>query len=213
MPTLTLAELDIAAAIDLLRPLAVYILGMVLYAVFIFKFYRFLARKDIFALNLGKYEQSDSHSMSMLLHVLFYFAKYLILFPIVAFFWYAVLVTLLSFLAKNQRIDNILLVSMAVVGAIRATAYYHEDLSRDLAKILPFALLGVFVIDLSYFTIDESLISLRRTIARLDIVLYYLAFIIFLEFVLRMSHPILQLFTGSHKRAPNPASQSPMAAD
>lgn len=222
MPAMTFTDLDLTAAINLLRPLALFIGGMVLYAVFIFRFYRFLGRKDIFALDLSKYERSESHSVSVLLRVFFYFAKYLILFPVVAFFWFAVLTILLSFLAKNQRIDDVLLISMAVVGAIRVTSYYHEDLSRDLAKILPFALLGVFVIDLSYFTMDESLISLRRTIARLDIILYYLGFIIGLEFLLRIASPILQLLRGGNSGdkpvpipvpVPTPASDTPAIAD
>jgi hypothetical protein len=104
---------------------------------------------------------------------------------------------------------------MAVVGAIRVTSYYHEDLSRDLAKILPFALLGVFVIDLSYFTMDESMISLRRTIARINIILYYLGFIISLEFLLRITSPIFQLFRGTNSISepePAPVSQTPAAA-
>jgi Na+/H+ antiporter NhaD/arsenite permease-like protein len=95
-------ELDLIAAIDLLRPLALFIGGMVLYAVFIFKFYRFLGRRDIFALDLSKYERSESHSVSILLRVVFYFGKYLVLFPVVAFFWFAVLTILLSFLAKTS---------------------------------------------------------------------------------------------------------------
>jgi FtsH-binding integral membrane protein len=201
MPAFTLADLDPQVAWELLRPLAIFLGGMVVYSVFIFKFYRFLARKDIFALDLSKYEHSNSHSLSVFLHVFFYFAKYLVVFPIVAFFWFVVLTVLLSFLAKNQTIEQVLLVTMAVMGAIRATSYYHEDLSRDLAKMLPFAMLGVFVVDLSYFSMESSVASLWQIFDRLDIVVYYLGFIIFLEFILRMTHPIVQMLNGSHRKA------------
>ena len=45
--------LDFTEAYDLLEPVVIYILGMALYALFIFKFYRFVASKDIFELLLG----------------------------------------------------------------------------------------------------------------------------------------------------------------
>ena len=77
--------------------------------------------------------------------------KYLVLFPIVAFAWFIILTVLLTFLAKTRSLDLILLVSMSVLAAIGVTAYDNEDLSRGLSKMLPFALLGVFLIDISYF--------------------------------------------------------------
>ena len=36
---------------------------------------------------------------------------------------------------------------MGLVAATRITAYYNEDLSRDMAKTIPFALLGIMIID------------------------------------------------------------------
>ena len=50
--------LDINDAVDLLRPVTVYVLGMAVYALFVFKFYRFVASRDMFELNLSKYEES-----------------------------------------------------------------------------------------------------------------------------------------------------------
>ena len=47
-------ELNIYDALDLLRPVSVYIVGMVVYAVFVFTFYRFVASRDMFALDLSK---------------------------------------------------------------------------------------------------------------------------------------------------------------
>ena len=51
---------------------------------------------------------------------------------------------------------------------------------------------------------------------RLDIILYYLGFIIFLEFMLRITSPIFQLFSGGNsgsKPEPAPAGQTPATAD
>ncbi len=50
--------LSVNRAFDLLWPVAVYILGMAAYALFVFKYYRFVASRDMFALDLSKYEAS-----------------------------------------------------------------------------------------------------------------------------------------------------------
>ena len=39
------------------------------------------------------------------------------------------------------------MIATPVVGAVRILAYWTEDLSRDVAKMLPFAVLGVFLVD------------------------------------------------------------------
>lgn len=186
------AGFSISDGITLLMPLASFAVGMAFYAIFIFRFYRFLARKDIFRLDFTKYEKARLKFFRSVLHLVFYVLKYLILFPFVAFFWFAVLTVLLLFLAKNQSVETILLVSIAVVSAVRVTAYYDEDLSRDLAKILPFALLGVFLVDLSYFSIPTTIENLQLTLTQWRIMGYYLAFAIALEFVLRITTPIVR---------------------
>ena len=190
------AELNLAEALVVWKPLMFFVFGMAIYAIFIFNFYRFVGRKDLFELNLERYEQSKLRALRMTLHFFSYVGKYLILFPVVAFAWFVILTTLLSFLAKQQSIDSILLIAMAVLSAIRITAYYNEDLSRDLSKILPFALLGVFLIDLSYFSLASSVIALQQALLSWELIIYYLGFVIALEFIMRITTPILKpLFT------------------
>ena len=190
------SELTLAEALVVLKPLTFFVLGMALYPIFIFNFYRFVGRKDLFELNLERYEQSRMRALRMTLHFFSYVGKYLILFPVVAFAWFVILATLLAFLAKQQSIESILLIAMAVLSAIRITSYYNKDLSRDLSKILPFALLAVFLIDLSYFSFSGSLNALGQAFLNWEIVVYYLGFVIALEFVMRITTPILKpLFT------------------
>jgi hypothetical protein len=184
-------EFNLADATITLRPLIFFCLGIAFYAVFIFNFYRFLARKDIFELDFTKYAQARFQFIRTFLHLTFYVGKYLILFPFVAFAWFALLTVLLAFLAKTQAIESILLVAMAVLSSIRITAYYNEDLSRDLAKMLPFALLGVYVVDLSYFSFPASLDALLRAFNQWESITYYLMFVVGLEFILRISSPVV----------------------
>ena len=154
------------------------------------------------ALSSEKYEQSKFQLLRVMLHLVFYVCKYLILFPIVAFAWFVILTVLLAFLGKNQSIETILLIAMAVLSAIRVTAYYNEDLSKDLAKILPFALLGVFLIDLSYFSIGSSVGVMQQALLQWESIVYYLGFIVTLEFFLRVTSPIVgAVLSGGRSRA------------
>ncbi|MFH1439223.1 MAG: hypothetical protein ABIG89_01555 [Candidatus Woesearchaeota archaeon] len=178
----------------ILKSLVLFVLGMAIYSIFIFKFYRFVARKDIFKLNLAKYNTVEHEILKKTVSVIFYLFEYVFLFPIFTFFWFAILTVLLTFLAKGSGIENVLLVSVAVVGAIRMTAYYNEDLSRDLAKMLPFALLGVFLVDISFFSLSTSIESLNNIPQHVSLIVYYLLFVIMLEFILRILHGIFRLF-------------------
>ena len=184
--------LDITEAYDLLEPIVIYILGMSLYALFIFNFYKFVSSKDIFNLDVSKYEKSKFHAARVFLHIVLYAGKYLFIFPVVAFFWFSAFTILLSFLAPNQPFSDILLVAMAVVGTIRISAYIAEELSRDLAKILPFAVLGIFIIKVSFFEVSDSLEVLKQAEENREAILYYLGFSIALEFALRSLSAVLE---------------------
>ena len=179
---------DMGQTIDILTPALFFVIGVVIYSIFIFKFYRFLARKDIFKLNLQQYNYGQNLFMKKFLRVLLYIVEYIILFPVLTFFWFAVLALLLSLLAQNLDITSLLLVSMALVGAVRVTSYYSEDLSKDLAKMLPFALLGVFLVNINEFSYDAALDTISMIPENLIMIFYYLLFVIVLEFVLRIFH-------------------------
>jgi hypothetical protein len=187
---------DFNTAYEILRPLTVFVIGMVVYSIFIFKFYRFLARRDIFDLDLNQYNRYKDATgvwLKNLFKLFFYLAEYIFIFPLFVFFWFLVLVVLLAFLSKNQSLDSILLVAMALVVTIRITAYYSEDLSKDLAKMMPFALLGVFLVDVSFFSFSSSwevILSMKGMIMTL---IYYLLFVVALEFVLRILYGIYAL--------------------
>ena len=127
-----------------------------------FAFYRFFPSKDIFKFDISRYEESKHRAVHVVLHTALYVAKYLFIFPLVTFVWFATFTILLSFPAPDQAFSDILLVALAVVGTIRITAYVTEDLSKDLAKILAFAVLGIFIVNMSFFKTSESFDVLRQ---------------------------------------------------
>ena len=192
--------LSVNDAFNLLWPAALYLLGMVVYAVFIFKFYRFVASRDMFEMDLSKFEESRFHVIRVFLHMVMYLVKYIVVFPLFAIFWFTVLTLILAFLSKEQAFPQVLLTALATVSAIRVTAYYKEDLSRDLAKILPFAVLGIFIIDASFFQVSSSLNVLEQANGYRENILYYLGFLVGLEFALRMLMGLAMGLTAIVKR-------------
>jgi len=177
-----------------LKPAILFIIGMVVYAVFIFKFYRFVAKKDIFELDLEKYATLPLGFLREFFSIIAYFVKYILIFPVFTFFWFLMFTVLLGFLAKDQMVANTLLVSISVVSTIRITSYYDEDLSKDLSKMLPFALLAVFLVDIKYFSASTAFDILKQLPSMWKTMAYYLLFVMALEFVLRIGNLMLKPF-------------------
>lgn len=168
-----------------LKPLILFVLGIALYAFFIYKFYRFLAARDI--LKLKWHKQYDWHEgfIKKTIKVFFYLIENVVITPFLVFFWFIIMVTLLLLLSRNTP-EQIMIISMAIVGAIRVTAYYKEDLSKDLAKMIPFALLGVFLVDMNFSSISSSWENAKLLVNSLDKLFFYLVFVAALEFTMRI---------------------------
>jgi len=179
---------------SLYTPLALFILGMVIYSFFIFKFYRFVARRDIFKIDNKKKEGKDKNLFLKFISWVVYVFKYIFFLPILIFFWFVVLSVILSFLSRQEGAQIVLLISIALIATIRIMSYYDENLSRDLAKMLPFALLGIFLVDISYFSVENSLNSISQIPGLWRVMVYYLVFLIILEFVLRIFFGIFKGF-------------------
>lgn len=170
------------------------IILIAIYSVFIWKFYRFLASRDILKMDLRQYSTSSHPRLRKFVAALFYLLEYIIIMPCLVFFWFAFLALFLLLLAKNQELGNVILISAAVIGAIRITSYISEDLSKDLAKMLPFTLLGFFIIDPSFFSVSDFVSRLYEIPSLLQHILLYLVFIILLEAVLRGLFTLVDLF-------------------
>ena len=195
-----LRELSLNEALQLLEPAIIFTVGVAVYAILIFNLYRFMSRKDIFNLDFSRFEERSHPVFRKTLHLIFYIAKYLLIFPLFAFFWFGVLVVMVAFLSKTREVEDLLLIAMAVLTSVRVTSYYTEDLSRDIAKMLPFALLGIFLIDLRYFDLTASTELLNRVASEWTSIFYYWVFVVLLELVLRVTEPYLKGIYNSFKR-------------
>jgi hypothetical protein len=169
----------------LIFTLAFFTTVIVIYSIFVFYFYRFLARKNIIELNLSQYNQYSSPETTKFFAAIFYIIEYIILLPILTFFWFAVLSALILVLAKDIDTSTILLISAALVASVRATSYVSQDLAKDLAKMLPFTLLAIAITTAGFFDIPALIMRVTEIPALFSDVPYYLIFIVAIELVMR----------------------------
>ena len=156
-------------------------LGMVAYGVFIWHFYRLISRREIVSLPLKKYD-SDGRKITS---IVAYAIKYMVVFPLVITSWFFVYSLFMFFLAPEMKQDFVFLVVISLVTAIRIAAYYKEDLSKDLAKMIPFALLGIFLVNTSLFTLEQFVLRLDSFVPFVGKIAVFILFAIGVEAVLR----------------------------
>ena len=180
---------DWVSIVSLIKPLALFILGITIYSFVIFKFYRYLAKKDLLNQHWHRTYEWNEGFARRTLKALIYLFEYVFAVPIIISFWFIFLAALILLLSNGSP-DTILLMVMAIIGSIRITAYYDVNLSNDLAKMIPFALLGVFILDPSFLSWQSLLISAKDFVYLFDMFFYYLILLMLLEFALRIIHAL-----------------------
>jgi len=201
--TFIISNFSFSEYIIVLQPLLLYVLGMALYAWFIFKFYRLMSRQDIIKLNHDKYSKGLKGIVQKIARSVSYVFQNLILIPIFIFIWFVVLTTFLALLSKTSSLDSIITISIATVAVIRIAAYYNENLSQDLAKIIPFTILGVFLVDSTFFSISVAIETVQQFPALWKQTAYYIVFVVLLEFVLLVAEKIFRIFFPKKEGAKN----------
>mgnify|MGYP001493064721 FL=1 len=127
------------------------ILGIVLYSAFVYRFYRYLAKKDLIDADFSQYSEGFSGFMKRLVDGLMLIVQNILFAPFLISFWVLILAIILTLLSGGDDLYWNVLVATSVVGAVRVISYFSEDLARDVAKMLPFAVLGVFLVDSGAF--------------------------------------------------------------
>lgn len=155
------------------------------YSVFIWKLYRSISKKNFIELNLNQYNRSEHAFLAKTIAMFFYVIEYFLILPILIFLWFSMFTLFLIFLTNNLEIGALLIISAAIIAAIRMTSYYHEDLSKDLAKLFPFTLLAISILNPNFFSIERILNQFKEIPVFFNEILIYLIFIISLETILR----------------------------
>ena len=181
------------------------IVGIVLFlllggtgAIFIWKASKFISEKNIIGLDLNKYNRTDNPMKTKLTAGLLYFLEYIIILPVIIFAGYLVFTFFLVILSQNPNISQILVISSVIIAVIRMTAYYRENLSEELAKLIPLSMLAVAIINPNTFSetqyIERIITNLGQIPNLTGNIIYYLLFIIILEMILRFFDFIFSLF-------------------
>ncbi|PIN99143.1 MAG: hypothetical protein COT90_00885 [Candidatus Diapherotrites archaeon CG10_big_fil_rev_8_21_14_0_10_31_34] len=181
--------------------LAIFAVSIVIYGILIYQFYRFAAKRDVFGFDIEKYKKERTSFFSKLFNAVLGVFKYGVIFPFFVFIWFAGFSVLLFFMAaETMGVSDILMISVAFVGAIRIACYYSEDLAKDMAKLIPLALLGVAIVDVSFFKtarVYERIDSIPLFITEIAT---FFTFIVVLEWVLRILLSVKFMFFGINKR-------------
>ena len=127
-------------------PTLMAIIAIAVYSGFVFMFYRILAKKDLLTLDLSKYADDFGGKVKKYLRSVLFVIQYIVVVPVLIAFWTLVLAVILTLLSDSSDHARNALIATSVVGAVRILAYWTEDLSRDVAKMLPFAVLGVYLV-------------------------------------------------------------------
>ena len=176
--------------------IATYGVLMVVYGIIVWHYYRNLAKRDILHTTEEK-GYSLGVKLKNFLKKFSVFVGYIVAFPLITVIWFGILFFFILLLGKARPIEGLIAISVAIIFATRIAAYYKEDLARDMAKLIPFALLGVFIVDPSYFSIDlaiERIYSLPGFVIQL---LEAVVLLVVLEWVLRILYIIKKKIFGS----------------
>ena len=177
-------------------PIILAVIVIALYSGFVFLFYRFLARKDILTLDLTKYENNYSGKLKQYFRIVVHIGLYIVLIPILIAFWTLILAMILTLFASDPDHARNALIATAVVGAIRILSYWTEELSRDVAKMLPFAVLGVFLVDSTAVHIDSIIYLIESWPELANSWWNSLILLSILEVILRVLNGVLNFIRG-----------------
>src|SRR3989344_6033536 len=142
-----------------------------------------LAQRDLFKIKLRS-GRTSIHFFDRIV----YFLKYLIVFPVYSFMWFLLFSFLLFLLSKSRPIEDVLFFGITIVAATRIGAYVSEKLAEDMAKLLPWTLILIFLIDPSAITIKSISSSFGIFYQQIPKVAKYLVFIVAVEWVLRIGY-------------------------
>ena len=162
------------------------VLIVIIYSVFVWKFYRFVSRKNIIGLNLSQYNRAQFPFFAKALTAILYLVEYILILPILIFFWFAIFTLFLTFLTENLELNTLLIISATIIAAIRMTSYYNQNLAQELAKMLPFTLLSISFLNPGFFGIGRVFTQISQIPSFFTQIGAYLGYIMLLELILRL---------------------------
>lgn len=163
----------------------VIFLGITFYSIFVYFTCKIFSRKNLIDFNFMKRVSQNSTGLSFLGFIL-YIVEYLVIVPVFVFLWFGFYSVFIFLMAKNFSVDQVLMVSAALVASIRATSFFKERISQDLATIFPLTFL-FFVLSgeqsLEFRTFIEKFSEISSLFNN---IIVYLLFIFAVEMIFRI---------------------------
>jgi len=168
--------------------ISVFFLSIVvaLVSMFIWKFYRSLSRRNLININLSKYNKYKHPVASKFFATLLYLIEYIIIMPLLIVLWFSALAAILFLVADQRTANEILLISAALVGAVRILAYYKSEIARDVAKLFPFIALSLFLLSPGVFDAGRVLTQVSEVPLLFNNIIYFILVVSLIEIVLRL---------------------------
>lgn len=125
-----------------------FIAGIAVYSIFVWYFYRFISKRELIPLSYFKEKEGKISKIGLLKYTI----SYVTLFPLIIFVWFVVLGYFVFIVAQEMPMNIAFFISMSVIGVVRIVSYFREDAAKEVAKMIPFAILSLFLTSAVVYT-------------------------------------------------------------
>ena len=119
-----------------------FVIGIAIYALFVWYFYRYISKRDLFPKFFYILEKEEKSTKTKLV---IFAGIYIFSFPIIIFLWFTVLAFFVYMIAEEMPMYLAIFVSMSIIAVVRILAYYREEAAKEIAKMIPYAILAFFL--------------------------------------------------------------------
>lgn len=164
----------------------VFAFFIVLVSIFVWQFYKTLSQKDFINLNLKQYNRFMHPTRRKFFAVILYLLENIILMPFFIFLWLSALAIILLLIAQGATVEYLLLLTAALIVAIRFLAYSNAELAKDLSKMFPFIALSLFLLSPSFVGFESVGAKFTEIPNLFDNILFFFLAILAVEVFLKI---------------------------
>ena len=160
-------------------------IGILAFSFFIWKTAKFLSKREVFTLKPKT--EAYVENLSQGKRIALYLTKYILIFPIIMYFWVVVCFFFMYALNTSLSFGVLTLMMVGIISATRIAAHFNESLAEDIMKFLPFNLLFTLLYNpyLDYNKIMSSVEHFPLIMLELTI---FIGFVALIELILKVTY-------------------------
>ncbi len=160
--------------------------GIAIFAAIASTFWSRISKEVLYELDIDEHVNNlDGIIKDAVIFVKFLF-HYTIIFPIISFLWFALIAALIYLLSRSISLEEVFPMALAMIIAIRITAYLDETTAGEVAKALPIGLLGAIILEPGTFKETEVIIRVNNMSQRLLEFAPFFLYSVYLEWTMRL---------------------------